>query len=86
MVKEEIILTGPDQIAAAANDPKNPVKAGDVMYLKFDEEYPHHTTIVSKVENGMIYYAAHTHPNDYKSLSAFFSEYPNGQAHILRIK
>ena len=86
MVKEEIILTGPDQIAAAANDPKNPVKAGDVMYLKFDEEYPHHATIISRVKNGMIYYAAHTNPNDYKSLADFFSEYPNGQAHILRIK
>ena len=40
MVKEEVILTGSNQIAAVVNDPKNPVKAGDVMYLKFDEEYP----------------------------------------------
>ena len=56
------------------------------MYLKYDGEYPHHTTIISRVKNGMIYYAAHTNPNDYKFLSAFFSEYPNGQVHILRIK
>ena len=44
---------------------------GDVMYLQFDEDYPHHATIISRVKNGMIYYAAHTHPNNYKSLVDF---------------
>ena len=70
----------------STNDPKNPVKAGDVMYLKFDEDYPHHATIISKVENGMIYYAAHTRDTDREPLSSFFAAYPDDQAYILRIK
>ena len=64
----------------------NLVKAGDVMYLKFDEEYPHHATIISKVEDGMIYYAAHTRDTDREPLSSFFTAYPEGKAYILRIK
>ena len=62
------------------------MKAGDVMYLKFDEDYPHHATIISKVENGMIYYAAHTRDTDREPLSSFFAAYPDDQAYILRIK
>ena len=86
MVKEEIILTSSDQIANAVNDSKNPVKIGDIMYLQFDKDYPHHATIISKVEGGMIYYAAHTISRNDQPLSDFFRENPNGQAYILRIK
>ena len=70
----------------STNDPKNPVKAGDVMYLQFDEDYPHHATIISKVESGMIYYAVHTRDTDREPLSSFFAAYPDDQAYILRIK
>ena len=70
----------------STNDPKNPVKAGDVMYLQFDEDYPHHATIISKVENGMIYYAAHTRDTDREPLSSFFFFFLDDQAYILRIK
>ena len=64
----------------------NLVKAGDVMYLQFDEEYPHHVTIISRVKNGMIYYAAHTRSVKIEPLSSFFTAYPEGKAYILRIK
>lgn len=68
------------------NNTEIPVKVGNIMYLKFDQDRPHHATIISKIDNGMIYYAAHTTPQDGKKLSEFFEEHLNGSAYILKIK
>lgn len=86
IVTGETIISNPEDIAAAINDPENPVKVGDVMYLKWDKDYPHHATIISKIENNMICYAAHTTPREKEKLSAFFNENKNGTAYILKIK
>ena len=51
------------------------------MYLQFDRDYPHHATIISKIENGMIYYAAHTNSREEEPLSNFFKENRNGKAY-----
>lgn len=86
IVSEEVVITGVDEITAAINDPENPVKVGDVMYLKFDQDRPHHATIISKIEDGMVYFAAHTDSYDAKPLSQFFNDNQNGSAYILKIK
>lgn len=86
IVTGETIISNPEDIAAAINDPENPVKVGDVMYLKWNNDYPHHATIISKIENDMIHFAAHTDPYYKKPLSAFFNEKKNGTAYILKIK
>ena len=56
------------------------------MYLKWDKDYPHHATIISKIKDDMIYYAAHTDAYDEKPLSAFFNGDKSGTAYILKIK
>ena len=56
------------------------------MYLQWEDEHPHHATIISKIENDMIRYAAHTTPREEEKLSAFFNENKNGTAYILKIK
>lgn len=86
IVTGETIISNPDDIAAAINDPENPIKVGDVMYLKWDKDYPHHATIISKIKDDMIYYAAHTDAYDEKPLSAFFNGDKSGTAYILKIK
>lgn len=86
IVTDEIIINNPEDIAGAINDPENPVKVGDVMYLKWDKDYPHHATIISKIEDDVIYYAAHTDPYAEKSLFDFFDGNKNGTAYILKIK
>ncbi len=86
IICEEVVLNGSEKISEVTKG-KNPVRVGDIMYLQFDRDYPHHATIISKIENGRIYYAAHTAPYfDDKSLIDFFAEYPNGKAYILKIK
>ena len=42
----------------------------------------HHATIISKVENGEIYYAAHSGSRDYEKLSDHMYE----KVYIIRIK
>lgn len=86
IVTEEVVTTSVDQIATTINDPESPVKVGDIMYLQWNKDHPHHATIISKIEDGMIFFAAHTKPYDAKPLSEFFNEHPNGSAHILKIK
>ncbi|MDO4476869.1 MAG: amidase domain-containing protein [Clostridia bacterium] len=86
IVTGETIISNPDDVAAAINDPENPVKVGDVMYLQWEDEHPHHATIISKIENDMIHFAAHTDPYDEKPLYKFFNEKKNGTAYILKIK
>lgn len=86
IVTGETIISNPEDIAAAINDPENPVKVGDVMYLQWEDEHPHHATIISKIEDDMIHFAAHTDPYYKKPLSAFFNEKKNGTAYILKIK
>ncbi len=86
IVTGETIISTPEDIAAAINDPENPVKVGDVMYLQWEDEHPHHATIISKIKGDMIHFAAHTDPYDEKPLSAFFNEKKNGTAYILKIK
>lgn len=86
IVTGETIISNPEDIAAAINDPENPIKVGDVMYLKWDKDYPHHATIISKIKDDMIYYAAHTDAYDEKPLSAFFNGDKSGTAYILKIK
>lgn len=83
---EETILNRAKDIAAAINDTEIPVKIGDIMYLKWDKDYPHHATIISKIENSMIYYTAHTDSYNKKPLSEFFNDNKNGVAYILKIK
>lgn len=85
IVTGETIISNPEDIAAAINDPENPVKVGDVMYLQWEDEHPHHATIISKIENDMICYAAHTKPRKEEKLSAFFKK-KNRTAYILKIK
>ena len=86
IVTGETIISNPEDIAAEINDPENPVKVGDVMYLQWEKDYPHHATIISKIENDMIHFAAHTDPYDEKPLYKFFNEKKNGTAYILKIK
>lgn len=56
------------------------------MYLKFDQDLPHHATIISKIEDDMIFYAAHSEDRDDYPLWQFFDKHKNGSAHILKIK
>lgn len=86
IVTGETIINNPEDIAGAINDPENPVKVGDVMYLKWNNDYPHHATIISKIKDDMIHFAAHTDPYDEKPLYKFFNENENGTAYILKIK
>ena len=55
---EVLIISAPDQIANIANN--GGVQPGDLLYFSTDGILVHHATIVTKVENGMIYFAAHT--------------------------
>lgn len=56
------------------------------MYLKWDKDYPHHATIISKIEDDMIFYAAHTEPRKEEKLSNFFKKDSQRTAYILKIK
>lgn len=48
-----------DGIKDAAND--TGIQSGDLMYFAKDSEsVPHHATIITKVENGDIFYAGNT--------------------------
>ena len=82
----EMILNNTKDITSAINNSEKPVKIGDIMYLQWDKDYPHHATIISKIENDMIFYAAHTNSQEKKPLSEFFDNNKNGIAYILKIK
>ena len=56
------------------------------MYLQQDKDYPHHATIIRKIENNMIFYAAHTNSQEKKPLFEFFDDNKNGIAYILKIE
>lgn len=86
IVTGETILSSIQDVSPAINDPENPVKVGDIMYLKWDKDYPHHATIISKIKGDMIHFAAHTDPCDEKPLSKFFNDNKNGIAYVLKIK
>ena len=86
IVIDEMILNSTKDIEFAINNSENPVKVGDIMYLQWDKDYPHHATIISKIENNMIFYAAHTNSQREKPLSEFFDDNKNGMAYILKIK
>ena len=68
IVSGETIINGIDEIASYVDD----VKIGDIMYLQWDKDYPHHATIITEIKDGMIGYSAHTNPANGKSLSEFF--------------
>ena len=55
-----ITISSVDDIASVANN--GGVQKGDLLYFSSDGVNAYHATIVSKVENGMIYYAAHSQP------------------------
>ena len=84
IVSEEVVITSVDQITDATNNSE--INVGYIMYLKFDQDRPHHATIISKIGDGMVYFAAHTDSYDAKPLSQFFNDNQNGSAHILKIK
>ena len=86
IVTGETILSNIEDISISINDAENPVKVGDIMYLKWDKDYPHHATIISKIEDDMIFYAAHTESRKEEKLSNFFNNNKNGVAYILKIK
>ena len=85
IISEEVILSGTEKISEATKG-KNPVRVGDIMYLQWDKDYPHHATIISKIENDMIYYATHTNPRKEEPLSNFFEENGDSKAYILKVK
>ena len=84
IISEEVVITSVDQITDTINNSE--IKVGDIMYLKFDQDRPHHATIISKIEDGMIFYAAHSNGRDDYPLWQFFNEHKDGSAHILKIK
>lgn len=82
----KMILNSTKDITSAINNSEKPVKVGDIMYIQWDKDYPHHATIISKIENDMIFYAAHTNSQEKNPLSEFFDNNKNGIAYILKIK
>ena len=86
LISGSVIINSSDEIASVANAKKDRVRIGDIMYLQFDKDVPHHATIITSVRDGMIYYNAHTDSADDKALSMFFDKYPKGKAYILKIK
>ena len=54
---KEIIITSPDEIEVAIAN--NLIQAGDLLYFKAGTAL-HHSVIITKVTNNMIYYAGHT--------------------------
>ena len=70
------------QVKTAANDWG--IQIGDIMYFCGNDGLaPHHAVIISKIENGEIFYAAHTESRDYAKLSERMG---NEQIKIIRIR
>jgi RHS repeat-associated protein len=80
----EVIINEKDNMANVIKN--NNIQIGDIMYFKFDQAKPHHATMITKIENDMIYYSAHTNNANDKALSEFFVGSPNGVAYVLKIK
>ena len=57
---EVIIISSADGISSVANN--GGVQPGDLLYFSRDGITAHHATIITKVENGMIFFGAHTSP------------------------
>ncbi len=75
-------------IIKQCNDQGKPIHVGDLMYFADDNKGGvHHATIISKLDEQMIYYSAHTGNCLDKSLSAGFDDNPNdGYVYIIRLK
>jgi hypothetical protein len=77
-----ININSKDEIQNVANNMG--VQEGDLLYFMGKEaENPHHAAIISKIENGEIYYAAHTKSRREQPLSESIG---NEKVLIIRIK
>jgi hypothetical protein len=79
---EVLTITSKDEIETAANEWE--IQAGDLLYTaRSDGTDPHHAMMVTKVENGEIYFAAHTNNRLDKPLSEVIG---NEQVKVIRIR
>lgn len=82
IMSQKVIINSGNNIAEAIRD----VNIGDIMYLQWDKENPHHATIITDKRDDMIFYSAHTRNVANDPLGAFFKNNPEYRAYILRIR
>jgi hypothetical protein len=79
---EVLTISSARDVKKAANN--GGIQRGDIMYFAGkDGDDPHHAVIVTKVENGEIYFAGHTNPQQYAELSKLIG---NEQVKVIRIR
>ncbi len=78
---ELVTITSNDDISECIR--KNIIEVGDLVYFDHENDGPcEHAAIVSKIEDGMIYYAAHTSSQSFKPISIYLNE---DNAHAIKI-
>ena len=84
---EEIVFNSKEEMQEALKSKKYNIQPGDLMYMQWDEEEPHHATVIHTVNSNTLNYSAHTterHKADV--IKSFWNENPDGKLYILHIK
>ena len=80
-----ISVKDPNKIPAVANDTKNQIQTGDLLYWYNKKDGYHHATIISKIDNGEIYFAGNTRVRFDREVSVTMRN--NGEfVYIVRLK
>ena len=81
---ELVTITSNDDISECIR--KNIIEVGDLVYFDHENDGPcEHAAIVSKVENGMIYYAAHTSSRYDQEISKYLESDEKHAIKIIRL-
>ena len=84
---EEIVFNSKEEMQEALKSKKYNIQPGDLMYMQWDEEEPHHATVIYSVNSNTLNYSAHTDAHrDADVNDLFWKNYPDGKLYILHIK
>lgn len=84
---EEIVFNSKEEMQEALKSKKYNIQPGDLMYMQWDEEEPHHATVIHTVNSNTLNYSAHTDARSNADINNFFwKEHPDGKLYILHIK
>lgn len=84
---EEIVFNSKEEMQEALKSKKYNIQPGDLMYMQWDEEEPHHATVIYSVNSNTLNYSAHTDKHNNADVNdLFWEKYPDGKLYILHIK
>ena len=63
------------------------IEPGDLLYMQWEYDYPHHAAIIDGVTSSTITYSAHTNSRSEDDIiSTFWNNNPDGKLYVIHLK